>query len=283
MRKILKTVVYKLPYRTQKSLYTIWYYIHNVRDIFNHPLDVNKLAIQKTNDIKLVGFLKIYNEASSGNLERVLRHMSKFCDDIVVCDCESTDNGVEITKRYTSHILHEKNNFRNELSTKQVMLDYALKLRPDWIVWLDADEIFDRNGESGSIRKLCAYGNQEEIDGFLFHEYNLWKSDRKYRIDELWDKVGKINLWKNNGNLHFDAQEGLHRPQHPLGLNNIKPVRIKLIHFGFASQALIDRKYEIYKKNGQRGYMELERLHYEIGIKLKILSDNDFPLSLEEK
>jgi len=225
-----------------------------------------------------VGFLKEHNEVQAGNLERVLNHMKRICDDIVVCDCASTDNSVEVAKKYTNHVIQEANDFKRELFIKQKMLEYTLTLNPDWIVWLDADEVFDREGELGGIRKLCLYGTEKGIDGFSFREYNLWKSTKEYRVDELWGKVRKVNLWKNNGHLHFDVQEGLHKPQHPAGLKNIKLAAIKLIHYGFASPEAVEEKYQMYKKWGQSGYF-LERLRNEKGLRLKPFSKDWLPPS----
>lgn len=116
------------------------------------------------------------------------------------------------------------------------------------------------------------------IDAFLFREYNLWNSTKTYRVDEIWGKVTKVNLWKNNGYLHFDVQEGLHRPQRPRGLKNIKLTSIKLIHYGFASTKAIEEKYQMYKKWGQEGYL-LERFKDERSIKLEPFDIDWFPLS----
>ena len=64
--------------------------------------DLKKIKISSINlksdekPIKLVGFVKCFNEGKTGNLERVLNHLSKFCDDIVIYDDGSTDNSYEI-------------------------------------------------------------------------------------------------------------------------------------------------------------------------------------------
>ena len=160
------------------------------------------------------------------------------------------------------------------------MLDYTLKLNPDWIVWLDADEVFERKGEQGGIRKLCDYGDKNGIDVFSFLEINLWKSDKFYRVDEFWGKGWYVRIWKNNGNLKFDIEEGLHHSQYPLGLKNIKRSDIKVIHFGFSSPELIEEKYQRYKKHDQSGYMKLGRLRDESGIKLKPMDIDWFPISI---
>lgn len=280
-KRFIKKIIAKLPSRLQKNIYLIWYHLKKPIS-FRRPIStIDFILGPEAKAVRLIGFLKIHNEAESGNLLRVLKHMQKFCDGIVVCDCKSTDNSVEIAKKFTSHILHEPNDFKRELFTKQKMLEYTLKLNPDWIVWLDADEVFDREGELGEIRRLCAYGDKNGIDGFSFKEYNLWKSKEKYRVDELFAKAWFVRLWKNNGFLKFNLREGLHNRGYPLGIRNIKRSNIKVIHYGFSTPEFIEEKYQRYKTHGQQGFY-LERLKDEKGIKLEPFNIDWFPLSTFE-
>ncbi|MCL5006521.1 MAG: glycosyltransferase [Patescibacteria group bacterium] len=234
--------------------------------------------LEEERRVRLVGFLKVYNELASGNLPRVLRHLKNVCDEIVVCDCSSSDGSYEIIKQYTPHILREPNDFKREIFAKQKMLEYILKLNPDWIVWLDADEVFERSGEEGGLKRLCAYGDRNGFDGFEFQEVNLWKGTREYRTDGFWGKGWFVRLWKNNGNLSFDAETGLHKDQHPRGLDNIAKSELKVIHYGFSSAEEIGKKYERYKRNGQKGFY-LEMFKDEKNIRLETLDVDLLPLS----
>lgn len=228
--------------------------------------------------IKLVGFVKCFNEGQSGNLERCLKHMSTFCNDIVICDDSSRDNSLEIAKKYTDHIIIMPDEFKQELAHKQKLLELALTLNPDWIVFLDPDEIFDREGELDGIRSLCVYGNEHNIDSFSFQYHNLWKGQDKFRVDELWYKNWQPKLWKNKGNLRFDVREGLHLRQYPLGLNSDRRTDVKLIHYGFASSDKIEKKYSTYENLGQSG-MALKRIKDENGMVLKNFSRDWLPPS----
>ena len=228
--------------------------------------------------LKLVGFVKCFNEGQNGNLERCLKHLSSFCDDIAFCDDSSTDNSVEIAKKFTDNIIILPDEFTKELEHKQKLLDLTLKLKPDWIVSLDPDEIFDRDGEDGGVRKLCNYGNHHNIDSFSFLFHNLWKNTAKYRVDELWLKNWQPKLWKNTGNLRFNVREGLHLGLHPLGLNNDRRTDMKLIHYGFASESSINKKYDNYKSLGQTGN-SLSRIKDEKTLKTKKFEKDWFPSS----
>ena len=240
---------------------------------------IRNIQADDSENIRLIGFLQIYNESEKGNLERVLKHLSKFCDDIVIYDNGSTDNSREIASKYTKHIIGPKVNddFRNELKHKQELLELALSLNPDWIVWLDADEVFDRDGENFGIRALCKYGQTKGIDGFLFQEFNLWKNENQYRVDENWHTNWQPRLWKNNGKLAFKVKYGLHHSTF-LHLKKIRPSEIKVIHYAFSTTEKINEKYQMYKEFGQTGW-NLERIRNEDGISLKPFSKDWFPLS----
>lgn len=229
--------------------------------------------------IRLVGFVKFHNEGSeSGNLERCLRHMGRFCDDILACDNGSTDDSLRIAERFTPNIVASPDDFRRELYVKQKMLEAALRLDPDWLVWLDPDEVFDRSGELGDIRALCLHGDRRGIDAFSFRYHNLWKSLGRYRTDEMWFEGWQPKLWKNTGSLAFDVQEGLHRRQAPAGLGRIRHATTKLIHYGFSSDDIVSKKYDNYKRHGQAGRL-LERIRDEAALETAPFSVDWFPPS----
>ena len=231
-------------------------------------------------DIILIAFIQIYNENKKGNLERVLNHISRFCDDIVIYDDGSSDNSYEIASKFTNNIIRsDVNDFKNEVEHKQQLLELALSLNPDWIIWLDADEVFDRDGESFGIRALCRYGQRNKIDSFSFQEYNLWKSENQYRVDKHWHKLWQIRLWRNNGKLKFDVKHGLHQKLYPMNLKKKCTSEIKVIHYGFSSLEKIEQKYQMYKTN-EPGAWYLGMFKDEKEIHLRKFSRDWFPMSV---
>ena len=208
--------------------------------------------------MKICGFVKFYNEGENGNLERCLKNLSTFCDTTVCCNDSSTDNSLEIAKKYTEHIITLPDEFTKELEHKQKLLETALGLNPDWIYWQDPDEYLEKRGIDG-IKRLCEFGDEFGIDCFNFHEINLWSSRCWFRTDNAFNGKWDIRLWKNNKNLKFPERTGLHTPQHPEGLAKVQNVNLQVIHFGFSDVEQIARKYATYKKLGQSGWA-LERM-----------------------
>ena len=232
--------------------------------------------------MKLAGLLQCYNESSKGNLKRCLTHMSKFCDDIVVLDDASTDDSVQVAREFTKHVItRQKNEWMQYLKAKQEITNYALTLNPDWLIWLDGDEVFDRYGEEYGIRELMKL---QGPDGYMMLEYNLWKSLDKYRIDELWFKNWQPRMWKKVEILTFLDAYGHHNMQHPVNLHSIIKSDIKCIHFGFSTEDKINGKYDSYKAVGQKGN-QLERIKSEDGLKLKDFDPEWFPrwLNLQQE
>ena len=169
-------------------------------------------------------------------------------------------------------------NSKKSCCTSKSCLSLHCPLIPDWIVSLDPDEIFERQGELGGIRKLCHYGDEHNIDSFSFLYHNLWKGQKNFRTDELWLKNWQPKLWKNTGKLKFDVKEGLHLRQYPLGLKTDRRTDIKVIHYGFASEENVNKKYSNYQSLGQSGW-SLERIRDEKTLTLKPFSRDWFPLS----
>ena len=108
------------------------------------------------------------------------------------------------------------------------MLERLLSDHPDadWILWIDGDTILDGRLMRDNYRELrgvLKYATEQKIDGIVLGNYNLWRSDVYYRVDNDYDwfhRNGRRVFWRNNGNLKFVDNGGLHQPQFPHGLLN---------------------------------------------------------------
>ena len=188
--------------------------------------------------MKIVGYLMQYNESSRGNLHRCLENLATYCDEIVVYDDASTDDSLSVIDQYTDHIIEGTvNDFRNETSHRQQLLELALSLSPDYVFWLDADETLDRGGTEGGLRALCEKGGS-----WSFREVNLWRSTAWQRKDYLGNGVF-TRLWKNTGDLNIKPSYGLHKQLYPLHLGPTQVSDIQVIHYGYATKEAIERRW----------------------------------------
>ena len=188
--------------------------------------------------MKLVGYLMQYNESERGNLHRCLENLSMFCDEIVVYDDGSTDDSLDVIRQYTDHVIEgNRNDFLHETAHRQQLLELALTLDPEYIFWLDADEIVSIAGVVGGVRKLCASGVS-----WSFPEVTLWRSTAYKRTDYL--GAGRFTrLWKNTGGLSIPIQAGLHQQLFPGGLGEVQKSGIDVIHYGYATKEAIERRW----------------------------------------
>jgi len=103
-----------------------------------------------------------FNEAL--NIERTLRLARQLTDKIYVVDSGSTDQTLELAKRYTPHIYeHPFENYSAQRNWAQQMLP----IEEQWVFHLDADEQITPELVQ-ELRQLFAVdANLRDVDGFL--------------------------------------------------------------------------------------------------------------------
>jgi glycosyltransferase involved in cell wall biosynthesis len=213
--------------------------------------------------MKLIAFLQLYNELSSGNLLRCLDNCKQWAEEIFIYDDRSDDGSYDAYLKYTdpSHIIvGKKRNFSEEIFHKKELLNLALKSKPDWIGWIDGDAVLSK-WILDNWKTFLPNASKNGYDGILVHNMNLWRHPAFYRIDNKFDRLWHMVFWRNNGNLHYKPTAGLHQHQYPLGIKRHTKLATDqvLLHYGFASETAIARKYLTYKSYGQKGW-ELDRL-----------------------
>jgi len=237
---------------------------------------------------KLICVAQTYNENKyhgwdgKTNLERFMESVSQYCDALVLYD----DGSIDTTKKFVSEFTKTRsfsivyidggsNDFINEQQHKARLLDEARKCNADVVLWLDIDEIFERDAECGGLRQLAWELIEKNIDAANFYQKNLWRTNRFVRVDELWAAGLFCRLWRMTPPLTFNRGAGLHQQPYPNGIRSIVTSPLAVIHYGFADTDSILRKYKVYKEHGQNG-RTLERLLDERGLKVNRVNPNWF-------
>src|SRR6185437_5924934 len=129
------------------------------------------------NKFKIVAVAQIYNELEKGNPKRFIKYLKPLVDEIVIYDDGSTDGSYEYLQKITTHVIRgSKNDFKNEIVHKQLLLEKAKALGADFVLWLDADEVLTKCDKS-TLQELCQEMIDKNIDGLSMHEINIWRSN----------------------------------------------------------------------------------------------------------
>ena len=173
----------------------------------------------------------MYNEETTGHLKRCLDNCSQWADEIIIYDDKSTDNSVELAKKYTEHIiLGNKNEWLKETFHKETLLKYIHNMNktPDWILWVDCDEIVDRYTIK-NIKTFCSNNIDTNIDAYSFQQINLWRGEQYYRTDGVLygDNPNGcgwfVRLWKYNPDMTMKQIIGADQRLYPITIKNIQP------------------------------------------------------------
>lgn len=135
--------------------------------------------------------INTYNEEE--NIEECLRCI-RWVDEIIVVDMHSTDNTVEISKKYTNKIFYYQ-----KLSFVEPARNYAIsKAAKDWILILDADERLPVNAEK-VIRYLI---KNNQIDGYSFPRKTYIKGDYYLKFGYFYPDY-QLRLFRKDRNFRY--------------------------------------------------------------------------------
>ncbi len=140
---------------------------------------------RKASGNKVVLSMVVRNE-SGRFLDTVLRHAASYVDAAVIIDDASTDDTVAICRAALGDLPHEivaleKSLFHEEHKVRRLQWRQTMAAHPDWILNLDADEIFE-----DSIREhLRSLVDQTDVDAISFRLYDMW-NETQYREENSW-------------------------------------------------------------------------------------------------
>lgn len=128
----------------------------------------------------------IVKDEASRFLRQILEEHRKYIDEAVIIDDGSTDDTAELCREVLKGIpLHLIQNpvsrFSNESELRRQQWDAVAATRPEWILNLDGDEVF----EARFAEEVGFLLRTESCDLFCFRLYDFWDDDR-YREDMYW-------------------------------------------------------------------------------------------------
>jgi len=219
--------------------------------------------------MKVIGIAQVYNEAI--NLERFLKYYKEICDDIILLDDASTDNTVEIAKKYTDNVISNKENrWKHQMETfnKDFLLQEAKKMGAEWVVNFDADEIFEAQFNREKLDKAIDWAEFSIKRGIPTYSYgaawiNLWLSEAYFRVDGGLTMVSPPRIYKVLSDAKIETVGGLHRRLWPSYADNPYQLPFNLLHYSSASLPGVIYKITRYYKLGKKfPNIEMAKQHY---------------------
>lgn len=223
----------------------------------------DKVRRNKCRGNKVTLAMLVKNEENNF-LRRMLEHASKYIHNAVILDDGSNDNTVKICKEILNDIplkiiSNKESGFHNEIVVRKKLWESTLETNPDWILCLDADEIFEDKIIT-NIKKLV---NDPHFDYYSFRMYDMW-DEENYREDSYWKAHNFFRplLIRYQPNFNYIWQE---TPQHcgrfPMNVTNLNGCYcdVRLKHFGWSTDELRKTKYERYMKldpDGKYGILD---------------------------
>jgi len=193
------------------------------------------------------------NEADTGHIDSFLKWNIPLFDNVLIYDDASSDDTVKLLKQSGVEVIeNEISIFKNELLIREKILAEAKVRFPKtgWFMILDLDEVLTCSREE--LMMIIDKAESQNCTGVRFMLVNLWKSEVYFRTDEYFNRVAKIHLWKNQREMYFSGESGLHRELHPISIQAIYAQdSIRILHLGFSTREKIVQKFLTYKNFGQ--------------------------------
>ncbi|MFD0835492.1 glycosyltransferase family 2 protein [Mariniflexile aquimaris] len=219
-----------------------------LKSIFPELKSFSKRVVKEENKLTLSMIVK--NEADR-YLREVLEHAIKYVDEVIIIDDASTDNSVQLCKEVLKNtsfkiIQNKKSLFHKEYKLRKLQWKETLKMNPDWILFLDADEIFE-NKILDNIKSII---NNKNIDVYKFRLYDMW-NETHYREDNLWCAHYKYKTFLIRYQPYFKykfLKQDQHCGRHPKNLHLLpfENSDIKLKHLGWSNERDRILKYNRY-------------------------------------
>ena len=198
----------------------------------------------------VLAMMPVRNEANR-YLKPVLDRLGTYVDGIVVLDDASTDHTPELCRVHPRVIRFERLSrplfHHDEAKLRGKLWQLTAELNPDWILAVDADEIF----ESRSGLEIRAFLQQTNYELVTFPVYHFWGDFRHYRVDRWWHpargRTAVLYRYQKNRTYRW-APRALHCGRFPQEAYRTPRFdsAIPLLHLGYAHRREHQAKYRRY-------------------------------------
>ncbi|MCL6559172.1 MAG: glycosyltransferase [Firmicutes bacterium] len=220
----------------------------NSKDVVNTPVRHKR----RDAGSRITLAMLVRNEAGR-YLERVLEHAARYIDSAVILDDASEDDTLGVCRKVLygiplTLISNKEPCFNNEIVLRKQLWELTVDTGPDWILILDADEIF----EDRAPEVLRSLARRPDVYYYSFRLYDMW-DEHFYREDAYW----KAHNWyrpfmvRYVPDFHYLWKE---TPQHcgrfPKNIEELRgdKSQLRIKHLGWMKPEDRLKKYYRYKQ-----------------------------------
>lgn len=202
-----------------------------------------------TAEPRILCAMRVKNEARF--IAESLASVAPLCARTVVFDDRSADDTVAIARSAGPQVEVIESPFDglDEARDKNFVLSHLRRLDPDWVLWIDGDEVLERRGPD-ALRALVSRAGAASV--FTLRIAYLWDTVDRVRIDGIFGRFRRASLFRLRGQparAQFRPTRGvnLHCGNVPAGLRGgVRHAAVRLKHYGYLSPEERRRKYEWY-------------------------------------
>lgn len=196
--------------------------------------------------------LRVKNEARW--IEEVLLSVRPIAFETVVFDDHSTDDTARIAESAGAEVIKSRYTTLDESRDKNECLRHVLKLKPEWIICIDGDEVIEPSGPAKIIRQIT---DNPHLWALAFRVVYLWDSMDQIRTDGIYGHFARPSMFRI-GRLSpelvkfrtTDGAANFHCSNAPeFHLNNCSPSDVRLKHYGYVDRAMRLAKYRWYNQH----------------------------------
>ena len=210
-----------------------------------------------------------------------LAETSRIADHIVILDDGSTDQTPELCSQFPKvRYYRQIRPLSDQVRDKNKLLKYTLALKPDWVLALDGDEVFEKRAAQEIMKEINSLNPlQPEYSIFRIRLLYFWNDEQHYRDeDSKWGHFWKDALWTTTGqdlnNIHF-VPSGFAGNHHcgriPKGITgNKKKIDAWAKHYGYVYYWQRKQKADFYLRTEKNpSYLNLINGNAEKGMILR--------------
>jgi len=195
---------------------------------------------------RLIAMLRVKDQIDT--IDECLGKLSELVDAIVILDNGSTDGTLDCYLKYIKVVHVLKSEGYHEGRDKIILLNCVHKYNPEWIMWIDADEVF----ENRMTREILNSYMDSSRSRIQFRMCHFWLDKIHCRYDHeyfLYTLHPQRSMWRNTESAYFKNIKMHNGDIKGVYGRFISPYRLK--HYGYADAMKMRKKYERYKKEDQ--------------------------------